>query len=384
VPALPAGLSYTQVGVSDFSTTARRSDGSIVVFGNNGYGQGNVPALPAGTTWVDFAAGTKDYVVGLRSDGQAIGWGYNVDGQCNVPPPPAGQTYTKVAASLHHSAAIRSDGSLVAWGRNDFGQCNVPSGVYVDVALGWGHGLALRPDGQIIAWGTNGVGECSVPGLPAGLTYVDVAASYTGSAALRSDGSVVVWGDYLQTISVVPPPPPGMKYVEIDGGNEFLMARLEPVGGCTGSPVVYCTAKLNSLGCLPAISSTGAPSATATSGFIVRGANVRNNKNGLLFYGTTGRSALPFQGGTLCVKTPLRRTGASNSGGVPAPVNDCSGVFAIDMNTFAHSAGPPSPFSALTVPGTVVDCQWWGRDPGFAAPKNTMLTDALEYFVCPK
>jgi hypothetical protein len=154
-------------------------------------------------------------------------------------------------------------------------------------------------------------------------------------------------------------------------------------GISVAAPEVYCTAKVNSLGCTPSIGFTGTASATAGSGFDVTATNVRNNKNGLLFFGVNGRSAQPFQGGTLCVTAPIRRTAVVSSGGTALPANDCSGVYSIDMNAFAVSAGPPIPLAALSVSGTVVDCQYWGRDPGFPAPSNSTLTNALEYTVGP-
>jgi hypothetical protein len=153
--------------------------------------------------------------------------------------------------------------------------------------------------------------------------------------------------------------------------------------GCATTPLVYCTAKLNSLGCLPSIGSSGVPSATAGIGFAVSATNVRNNKSGLLFYGVNGPAASPFQNGTLCVQTPIKRTPAVTSGGNPSPANDCSGVFSIDMNAFALGHLGGSPLAALRTAGTVVNCQWWGRDPGFAPPNNTTLSDGLAYSICP-
>lgn len=163
-----------------------------------------------------------------------------------------------------------------------------------------------------------------------------------------------------------------------NGGGAWL-------GGpaCGGGAVTYCTAKTNSLGCVPAIRSSGAPSASSSFGFDIACDHARNNKNGLLFYSLTGRAALPFQGGTLCVASSVRRTVHGNSGGTPAPVNDCSGVFRLDMNAFAHGLLGGSPHASLTVAGTLVQGQWWGRDPGYAAPNNTQLSDAIEWTVCP-
>ncbi|HTF91144.1 MAG TPA: hypothetical protein VK843_22200 [Planctomycetota bacterium] len=149
--------------------------------------------------------------------------------------------------------------------------------------------------------------------------------------------------------------------------------------GTCQTPVVYCTAKLNSLGCTPSIAGIGTPSASSTSGFEVQGTNVRNQKVGLLLYSLTGRAAVPFQGGFLCLAASIRRSVPVNSGGSPLPAFDCSGVYTIDMNAFAHGllGGTPSP--GLQVPGQQVDCQWWGRDPGLPAPNNSTLTNALEY-----
>ncbi|HTF88527.1 MAG TPA: hypothetical protein VK843_08960 [Planctomycetota bacterium] len=152
---------------------------------------------------------------------------------------------------------------------------------------------------------------------------------------------------------------------------------------CWGDATPYCTAKVNSIGCTPTIGATGWTSATASSGFTVRASNVRNQKVGLLLYGVSGRNNVAFQGGTLCVQPPVRRSSSANSGGTPLPVSDCSGVYAIDMNAFAQGLLGGNPLLSLKTPGTVVDSQWWGRDPGFPAPNNSTLSNGLEYLICP-
>lgn len=43
--------------------------------------------------------------------------------------------------------------------------------------------------------------------------------------------------------------------------------------------------------------------------------------------------------------------------------------------------GVPDP--ALQIAGTEVHAQWWARDPGFAPPCNTSLSNAIEYTIAP-
>jgi hypothetical protein len=273
---------------------------------------------------------------------------------------------------------------VVAWGFNGDGQCNVaalPAGLsYVEIAAGPRHSIARRDDGSVVAWGSNTYGQCNVPALPAGLQYVQVAAGTYHSVLRRSDGVVLNVGDNYFGQLDLPVAPAGMQYADISAYGSQTVACYEPM--CM-LPTSYCTAKINSLGCTPSIVSTGLPSASATAGFVVRGINVRNWKTGLLFYAVNGRAALAFQGGTLCVASPIRRTPSTHSGGSPVQANDCSGVFSIDMNSFAVGGLGGSPLSALSSPGSVINCQFWGRDPGFAAPNNTTLTNGLEYSICP-
>lgn len=148
-------------------------------------------------------------------------------------------------------------------------------------------------------------------------------------------------------------------------------------------PQLHCAGKTNSLGCTPNIGWSGFPSASLVAGFVIRAVNLRNQKPGILLYSDGGRAATPFSGGFLCMNGPIRRVTGLNSGGTSLPNNDCSGIFAVDMNSFAVGGLGGNPAGFLIVPGTLVNTQFWGRDPGFVPPFNTQLSDAVEYTVLP-
>lgn len=172
----------------------------------------------------------------------------------------------------------------------------------------------------------------------------------------------------------------GTLVIEIDTANNFFSSISGfQVHWVPPLPLPYCTAKTNSQGCAPTLGATGTPSASAGSGYTLTCGNVLNNKPGLLLYSTTGRSSTPFQGGWLCLAAPIRRTPGVSSGGSAPPVVDCSGQWQLDFNAFVVGALGGNPSPALAVPGTVIDAQWWGRDPGFAAPNNSALSGGIEF-----
>ena len=140
---------------------------------------------------------------------------------------------------------------------------------------------------------------------------------------------------------------------------------------CTGGVATYCTAKTTSSGCTPSIGASGLPSAGAASGFTVTAAQVERNQFGILFYGTSGAATTPFQGGTLCVQTPIVRTPVqhSGSGGVPP----CEGILSLDLNAEGISAAIGEGNSAWM--------QGWFRDPPDA--HGSGLTDGVTFTVCP-
>jgi alpha-tubulin suppressor-like RCC1 family protein len=81
----------------------------------------------------------------LLSNGTVVAWGDNSFGQTNIP---AGlSNVVAIAAGDFHTFALRANGTVVGWGDNTYGQINVPSNLtaVASIASGNYHGLALTP-----------------------------------------------------------------------------------------------------------------------------------------------------------------------------------------------------------------------------------------------
>jgi hypothetical protein len=127
------------------------------------------------------------------------------------------------------------------------------------------------------------------------------------------------------------------------------------------------------------MSTSGAPSIAATSGFVVSANQVEGQKHGLVFYGLSGANAAPWQPGStsfLCVKSPTQRTQAQVSGGTP---NGCDGVLSVDFLDYV--ATHPTALGVPLNAGASIWAQAWFRDP--PAPGTTNLSDGVRWTMCP-
>jgi len=163
--------------------------------------------------------------------------------------------------------------------------------------------------------------------------------------------------------------------LDLDGSTElvagtygsFRLYSLAPTPG-----ISYCTAKLNSQGCLPAMSAVGTANRSGADDFHLITSNVLNNKSGVLVWGRA-RGFSPLGGGNLCLAPPIYRRAIPSSGGSATGL-DCSGVYDYflshaEMNLLGMLAGD------------TLHAQVWSRDPGWSPPNNIGLSDAREFTV---
>jgi Tol biopolymer transport system component len=255
------------------------------------------------------------------------------------------------------------------------------SGATTRISRGWngaqaagGSGTpAITRDGRYIAFSSDATNI--VQGDVNGQSDLFVFDRALGTAELASRSSAGVQADQVS----------GWPSLSDDARSvafESFATNLVPADGNASGDIFvhdracsvanYCTAKTNSLGCVPAITSTGGLSLSGSDDLHVLGANVLSRQNGLLVWGLRPRAYVSL-GGYLCVAPPFVRTAVLTSNGNASTV-DCSGVY--DFH-FSHAYAAANAVAA----GSTLYAQFVSRDPG--APGTTGLTDGLRLEICP-
>jgi len=219
---IPTDTDFVAVAAGASHAIALKSNGTVVAWGSNAFGQTDVPDS---NDIVAIAAGDH-FSIALREGGSLLAWGIE-DGSTNdrgqVTDLPEGSDFIAIAAGHWHGLAIRDDGSAVAWGRNDIGQSSVPTGNdFMAIGGGAFHSAAVRGDGitgSIDPWGTTSWGLSNVP---QGSDFIAVDGGYYHGLALRADGTLAAWG--VVTNEQVADTPSDNGYAAIAAGHDFNVA----------------------------------------------------------------------------------------------------------------------------------------------------------------
>ena len=230
-------------------TVALTSDGGVIVFGNNNYGQlgtGNNARQPTperlacaalfGVRIVSCAAGDS-FTQLVSDDGRVFATGSNDNGQLGTGDTTAVNTPTEidaahfggapvaaVACGYSHTMAItRGEGKLYCWGEGAYGRTGLghtddattPQPVVgaladarvVRITAGMHHSCALAEDGRVFAFGTAvGIPAAGEQGTPQLLQEGALAAGTTVCAL--STGS---WATHAAFAEGPPPAAPGFE-----------------------------------------------------------------------------------------------------------------------------------------------------------------------------
>ena len=188
------GQAIALAGVSNVTAissggTALNSSGTVV-WGWDGESAGN------NTNVMAISASSGGHTLALKSNGTVVAWGYNDYGQTDVPPGLSNVTAISAGGACPYdcggsSVALRSDGTVVAWGLSP----DVPAGLtnVTAIAAGLLHTVAIigypppvptleaRAMGHelILSWSTNAVGFTvqSTPDLTPPATWIDFPAA---------------------------------------------------------------------------------------------------------------------------------------------------------------------------------------------------------------
>jgi len=188
----------TAIAAGNQDSLALKSDGTVYAWGNNAFGETNMPSGLNGVT----AIACGDYHdLALKSDGTVVGWGQSTFLQTSNA---AATNVVAIAAGGQDSMALRANGSVVAWGFG-VGQSPFPSTAtnIIAIAAGGQHYLALRANGTVIGWGQNQFGQTTIP---VGLSnIVAISAGANHSVLLRNDGTVLTLGAYNGQTAITAP-----------------------------------------------------------------------------------------------------------------------------------------------------------------------------------
>jgi alpha-tubulin suppressor-like RCC1 family protein len=227
---------------ADENSAAIRSDGVLLVWGDNTTGQlglGDTTRrytprrVGSDTNWSKIVASDyrgdglrfQDYYVALKTNGTLWAWGRNDNGQLgqgdttqrNSPVQIGSDTnWSQVSSGDANCSAIRTNGTLWSWGYNEDGRLGggttatktSPVQIGSDtnwskVSCGVAHIIALKTNGTLWSSGRNAEGQLglgdtsnrsSLVQIGSATNWSKIASSHIHTLAIKTDGTLWAWG----------------------------------------------------------------------------------------------------------------------------------------------------------------------------------------------
>lgn len=410
--AQPAGV-WSDVGggmpsVYGVSGAVELENGDVVACGDLRYDGGQIyyAAKWAGSSWERMDAGIdrRPSAIALLPNGGMFigtGWSSGVYGGCSSLCHLYDWTGTEweieawVCSNWIGSIDVLSDGDVVLTGIfsqfNDY-LFNAQGQVIGGTILNVGNVMRLEPGKPQVTQH-----PASLSGLSFGPHAFEVAAVGAAGFRWQRRSSAGVWLDLAEgvntdaatglslTASGVASDELVLSALELgsEGPSIELRARVESGCGfdfsqaavltleCTAE--AYCTAKVSSHGCTPSIAGSGSASLSSPASFTATTSNMETAVSAIDLFGTAGQASIPFQGGVLCLASPIYRLPGKNSGGS----GTCGGSISYTLSDVLAAPGGGS----SVVAGSTLHLQTWSRDVGDAFKSS--LSNALRVSICP-
>ena len=288
VQSITGGTNWRSVSCGGRNTAAVKDDGTLWVWGDNGYGiigdntvtsrSSPVQTIAGGNNWRSASAGAQ-HILAFKNDGSLWGWGSSGYGQMNLGGVNSGYSspiqvavagvWNQVVSGGPYSAGIKTDGTLWFWGYCEQGQfgnniafnsivlaqevtnstwlaVSIPNSAvnYFDSSIYTnGATAAIKTDGTLWTWGGNNFGHLGdntvvnksspVQTIAGGNDWKQVSVGKGHISAIKTDNTLWVWGDGTATgannITNVSSPiqttAGGYYWESVDAGTSYTIAK---------------------------------------------------------------------------------------------------------------------------------------------------------------
>jgi alpha-tubulin suppressor-like RCC1 family protein len=172
------------ISVGDRHTVALKSNGTVIVSGDNIIGQCNTD------DWCYIGPASNEYHIARERAKAEIKERLNdLEKKRKLIRP----YRNRIAAGETHMVKINEDGTVTTTGGNEYNQCDTQDWRdIVAVSAGESHTLGLRKDGTVMAVGKNDSNQCNTQDWS---NIIRIATGLSQSAGLAKDGTVVYAGN---------------------------------------------------------------------------------------------------------------------------------------------------------------------------------------------